>query len=240
MAERALTDVELERWLADDLAAARVAAATEADKTRLEELRTEHAAFLGTVDVAAEVRAIERRAARTKPEPKRLAVWWRWAMAGGALAAAAAALLVFSRRGPEVTREDDVITKGDGVGLVIHVATEGGSRQVATGDTVAPGAHIRFEIAASRRGYVAVVGIDGSGAATVYYPYGASQPAAIDPSIDRQLPGAIALDATPGDEKFFALYSEHPFAIEPLIPLVRSAGALPSGVSSALVVLHKK
>jgi len=82
MADRAFTDLELERFLAEDLPAARraeiEAKATTADRTRLDELRSENQAFLAQVDVAAEVRAIGRRMEKLAPEPRKLATWWRW------------------------------------------------------------------------------------------------------------------------------------------------------------------
>ena len=99
MADRRLTDLELERWLADDLPEARRGAASDADRRRLDELRAEHAALLGAVDVGAELRAIEQRIARAAPPPRRFARW-TWLASGGALAAAAAvALLVVLRPG---------------------------------------------------------------------------------------------------------------------------------------------
>ena len=67
MVERKLTDLELERWLADDLSADRHTEATDADRKRLEELRVEHQAFLAQTDVDAEVRAIGRRARGQRP-----------------------------------------------------------------------------------------------------------------------------------------------------------------------------
>ncbi|MBA3456199.1 MAG: DUF4384 domain-containing protein [Deltaproteobacteria bacterium] len=238
MVDRAVTDVELERLLAEDLPAARVSEieskATTADRARLDELRAENQAFLAHVDVAAEVRAIGRRMEKLAPEPRKLATWWRWMFAGGALAAAAAALLIIVRR-PDQTVEDDIGVKGGDVALIIH--TE--HRQLASGDTVQPGERIRFEINAGRRGYVAIIGIDGAGAQTVYFPFNGTQPAAIDPSVDRILPGAVKLDATPGDERFFALYSEQPFILDTVLPALRGA-KLPAGVASAEVVLHKQ
>lgn len=238
MGDRAFTDLELERLLAEDLPAARVAdierKATTADRARLDELRAENQAFLAHVDVAAEVRAIGRKMEKLAPEPRKLATWWRWMFAGGALAAASAALLIVVRR-PDMSAEDDIGIKGGDVGLILH--TE--SRQLASGDTVQPGERIRFEINAGRRGYVAIVGIDGAGAQTVYFPFHGTQPAAIDPKVDRILPGAVKLDATPGDEKFYALYSEQPFLFEVVLPALRGA-KLPAGVASAEVLLHKQ
>jgi len=104
---------------------------------------------------------------------------------------------------------------------------------------VLPGDKLRFEIHAARRGYVAVVGIDGSGALTVYHPGNGTGPLAFDPRA-RLLPGAIALDATPGDERFYALYSATPFALDTVLPLVENHSPLPPAISKAEVVLHKK
>ena len=241
MGERTFTDLELERFIAEDLPVARKAEieakATTADRTRLEELRAENQAFLAEVDVAAQVRAIGRRMEKLEklaPEPRKLASWWRWVFAGGALAAAAAALLIIVRR-PDKTVEDDIGVKGGDVALIIH--TE--HRQLASGDTVQPGDKLRFEINAGRPGYVAIIGIDGAGAQTVYFPFQGTAPAAIDPTVERILPGAVKLDATPGDERFYALYSEQQFVLDAVLPALRGA-KLPVGVTSAEVVLHKQ
>jgi hypothetical protein len=231
MAERKFTDLELERSLAGDLS---LDGATPADTARLDELRAENAAFLGTIDVAAEVRAINRRAEQLAPEPAK--PWWRWVFAGGGLVAAAAAVILVVRpRGDKVVDDDDDIrTKGGGITFVIHAK----SRELATGDAVAAGEKIRFEIGAPKPGYVAVVGIDGRGATTIYYPFGATAPAAYDPAATRLLPGAIELDATPGAERFYAIYSAQTFAIDAVVPAIREAKP-PAGVSTAEVVLEK-
>jgi len=235
MAERAFTDLELERLLANDLPAARAAEieskSTQADRTRLEELRKEHAAFLSTVDVAAEVRAIGKRMATAEPAPKR--IWWRWFATGGALVAAAAAVLLVVRRGGSEQTDPDLLIKGDGVSLVVHTPT----RRLATGDSVLSGERLRFEVMATRKGYVSIVGVDGTGKPSVYVPFGGDAAIAFDPAIS-MLPGAIQLDATPGDETYFAFFSEQPFAIDSVLPAVRG-GRLPDGVTSSQIVLRK-
>jgi hypothetical protein len=228
MSERTFTDLELERSLAGDLDLGN--RASDADRARLEQLRVEHAAFLGKLDVDAEVRAIGRRMAKLEHSEARPRKMWRWIVSAGALAAAAAAVLVLVRRPGE--QAPDFQTKGDGVTLRIHVAAGSDSKQLASGDLVAPGSHIRFEIDAVSPGYVAVIGIDATGVTTVYYPYGGADAAAFDPRASRLIPGAIALDATPGDEHFFALYSSKPFKIP-------SITALPAGISQSEVVLKK-
>ncbi len=248
MAERQLTDLELERWIAGDVPAARAAEleakATDADRARREELAAEHAAFLGTVDVDAEVRAIGKRMTRmenAEAEAKPAQSWWRWIFTGGALAAAAAALIIFvGRRDPEAPTDDDIGIKGDSITLVVHAASESGSRTLASGDTIDPGTRIRFEVGAPRSGFVTVIGFDARGATTVYYPYGGAQAAAYDPKTGGLLPGAIAVDATPGAEKYFAVFSEQPFSVESVAAGVQGKGAFPQGISHAQVVLEKR
>ncbi|HEY5946909.1 MAG TPA: hypothetical protein VIV40_15505 [Kofleriaceae bacterium] len=240
MAERRFTDLELERQLAGDLPALRAfdTQASDADRARLAELRAEHEAFLRTVDVGNEVLRIQQRVARAAPEKR---VWWRWLVPAGALAAAAAVVLVLLRRGSDQPHnpDDDFQVKGDEISLVVHVATESGSRRVTTGDDVAPGDKLRFEVNAAKPGYIAVVGIDGSGQLSIYHPGNGSGPIEFDPHA-RLLPGAIKLDATPGDEHFYALYSPAPFAFDIVLPALQENRSLPAGISKTEVVLKKK
>jgi hypothetical protein len=227
MAERRFTDLELERSLAGEL---QLAQATEADRARLSELRDVHAAYLASVDLDNEVKRIQQRVEREAPQRR---AWWRWAAPIGTIAAAAAALLIVLKvRGKTEQAPDELTTKGSDIALVIHVATEGGSRPLASGDTVAPGARLRFEVPGTRSGYIAVVGVDSTGGTTVYYPFGGAQAAPL--GLERLLPGAIQLDASAGDEHFFALFSAQPFAIP------QTVAALPAGLVSSEVVLHKK
>ena len=243
MAERRFTDLELERKLAGDLSPARAAAleaeATDADHARLAELEAASQAFLAGVDLDLEVRRIEQRAERLAPAPRR--GWLRWLFPAGALVAAAAAIvLVFfanrrsERGGSGSGSGDDLMTKGDDISLVIHTP----DARLASGDTIAPHTRLRFEVQGSKPGYIAVIGLDGSNAATVYYPYGASEAAAL--GADRLLPHAIEIDETPGDEQFFAVFSTRPFAIDTVMPVIKAGGPAPAGMTISHVVLHKK
>jgi hypothetical protein len=236
MADRRFTDVELERSLAGDLPAARAQLvdrdATDADRARLAELRAERDAYLAGIDVDAEVRLIRARAS-LMPAPRR---WWRWALPA-VLAAAAAAIFVFVIR-PKGD-DDDVLVKGEPVTLTIHRAEASGSRPLASGDVVHPGDRIRFEVTAAKKGYIAIVGLDGSGATTVYFPFASSVPVDFDPAAGPVLPGAIQLDATPGDERFFAIYALQPFSIDTVITQLRARRAFSGGITAAEVILHK-
>lgn len=237
MADRMLTDLELERWIADDLPEPRRQTATAADRARLEALRAEHAAWLATVDVPAELRAIQQRT-DLSARPARWR-WTTWTIASGALAAAAVVAVV-SLRGPAVVEDSDLRSKGDSVSFAIHVATPSGSSRLASGDTVHAGDRIRFELHVPDRGYVAVVGIDGTGASTVYYPFGATSPILIEPKAGGVLQGAIALDDAPGDERFYALYALWSFPLDTGLAARLRSGASPQDVQVAEIVLHKR
>ena len=217
MAERALTDLQIERALAEarDLPAK----ATEADRARAAELRAANDAYLASVDVDVEVRRIQARVrieqSQGTPSPGRGKRWFMWIAPFGALAAAAAVVLVLIRR---PANDDDVITKG-GIALVLHRP----SGTLHDGDTVTPGERIRFEVSGTQAGYVAITGVDGSGKHSIYVPVRSI-------GRDRLLPGAIELDATPGDEHFIATFATHPFDLS----------AVPADAQTAEIVLHKK
>ncbi len=236
MADRAYTDLELERSLAGELDLDLERRATAADRARLDQLRTHHAAFLDGVDLDAEVTAIRRRATPQVTASRRLG-WPRWLVSGGALALAAAAVIVLVGR--IRSPDDDVRTKGD-VSLIVHLARGSGTTRVTSGDVAAAGDRLRFEIAAPGPGYVAIVGIDATGTTSVYYPSSADRPAAIDPRVEPLLPGAIELDATPGDETFYALFAVQPFAVSRELARIRAGTALSDGVKRAEIVLHKR
>jgi len=243
MADRALTDLELERWLADDLPADRTRAATAADRARLDELRAEHAAFLAGVDVAAELRGIGRRVASASAAPaRRIAPRRAWLVPGGALAAAALVVVVVGvvLRGPppDPDPDDDRRIKGGSVGLVIHAATGDDTRRIASGDPVPAGDRIRFEVSVPGPGYIAVVSLAASGTASVYYPFGGRAAAAIAPGAGAVLPGAVRLDAAGGDEQIYAVYGDRPFALDDALFAALRGGAPPAGTTATRVVLH--
>ena len=237
-ADRKLTDLELERHLAGDLPEPRFALATDGDRARLGELRAEGEAFLRTVDVDMEVKRIHQRVERMTPAKRS---WLRWFVPSGALAAAAAVILVVIKRGGDDSGRppDDLSVKGDDIALVVHRASGDTSKRLASGDAVRAGDRIRFELGGLKPGFVAVIGIDGSGQPTVYHPDGGAKPTAFDPA-NRLVPGAIELDATPGAERFFAVYSERPFAFEVVLPALATDAALPAGISKSEIVLQKQ
>ena len=169
----------------------------------------------------------------------------RWLLLGAGLAAVAAAavLVVFAGGrggggGAGGPRDPDPPAQGAAISLIVHVEAGAEDRVLRPGDAVQPGARLRFEVHAGRRGYVAVLGVDGAGEVTVHYPPGGLAPAGFDPR-DRLLPGAAALDATPGDERLVAVYAERPFSLDATLAAVRARRPLPAGVTSSEIVLHE-
>jgi uncharacterized protein DUF4384/putative zinc finger protein len=96
-----------------------------------------------------------------------------------------------------------------------------------------PGDAVRFTITVREPVFVAVIGLDASGKANVYYPE-AGQLARLEAGSDQPLPAAIELDATPGDERLYAVFCESAVPIARVTEAVErspDAPALPPGCS---------
>lgn len=80
---------------------------------------------------------------------------------------------------------------------------------IASGDAVYPDDALQLVYSAADAMYLAVLGRDGSGRASVYFAAD-GRAAAIAAGHDQTLPHSIVLDDTPGDEVFFALFCTEP------------------------------
>jgi len=158
--------------------------------------------------------AVARKAKDRASPPGRRALVWGLAVAAPA---GAVALVVSRMTGPNASPSDDVLAKGGGAlppALEIH-ARRGAALFQVTGDArVRPGDTIRFVVHRPEGlTHVMIVSVDGVGAATLCFPYGGRQSAEIAGVRARaELPGAIVLDASPGPERVFALFSRAPLA----------------------------
>jgi hypothetical protein len=145
--------------------------------------------------------------------------WWRWTALVAPLLAAAALLLFFARRGD--VAEPDVRVKG---ATTFQVFAKRGDRVFAVrdGTKLAAGDQIRFVAGGTR--YLLIGSVDGAGKPTVYYPYGGPRSAQIaeQPS---ELPGSIVLDAAPGPERVFALFSQQPLEAPVVTRALAALGA---------------
>lgn len=154
-----------------------------------------------------------------------------WPLWGAALVAVAAMVAVMA-----LPPADDGI-RVKGAGLSLDVVAEGGAgqRRLAPGAVVHPGERLGFRVRSDRPGHLLVVNIDGSGTLTPCVGSGASAPVAA--SADWvTLPGAVRLDAQPGEERILAVRCDQAFTVDDL----RAAGGrAPEGCVVTTIPLTK-
>ncbi|MBI5548678.1 MAG: hypothetical protein HY901_32755 [Deltaproteobacteria bacterium] len=142
------------------------------------------------------LRGIEERTARgslwTLP-------WTRWAAAGAAVAMATLLLLV-AREEPGGLRY-----KG-GPLLQVYGIHQGRVQELHSGDRVEPGDRIRFAADGGGAGFLLVISVDGAGKTTVFAPFGGARSLSLAPGRN-ELEESVELDASPGPERLFALFS---------------------------------
>lgn len=127
--------------------------------------------------------------------------WWRrWAVWLPALAGAAAVAFFALRPvvGP-VAPPDGVRTKG-GLALYVQLAVDGGSREIVSGERLAPGSRLRFQVDLPEAGRVAIIGVEADGGRYAVWPLDPAASDALDAGDRQLLSGAFGLDAAPGRE----------------------------------------
>ncbi len=145
-----------------------------------------------------------------------------------ALVPVAAGLLLFvqgaRRPGPApVEPAGPLIAKG---GAPLQLVARRGERIFAvTGRTrLAAGDQLRFVVHGAEAPYVLIASIDGSGQASVYFPYRGTESARIEPAGRIELPGSVVLDHAAGPERVFALFSRAPLRAEAVTKALRELG----------------
>ncbi len=152
---------------------------------------------------------------RTLPVARRS---WRWAWVAVPALAAAVLWLVVTR-----DRQDELGIKGDATWQVF-ANRNGETFAVHDGTTLVAGDRIRFVVTPNGAPYLLVASVDGAGVTSIYYPYGGTQsgPTGGERS---ELPGSIVLDAAPGPERLYALFSNDPIAADVVTEQLRVIGA---------------
>jgi hypothetical protein len=137
-----------------------------------------------------------------------------WRLAGGALAATAA-LLVMVRlehlEHPETQARPAVQLKGTArIGFFIQ--RDGHAERGSPGQRVAPGDQIRFDYTSDRPMYLAIYSRDTAGTVSVYFPAG-EMAQRISEGYGALLPSAVELDEVLGAERVFALFCQTSFRV---------------------------
>ncbi|MGH7284490.1 MAG: DUF4384 domain-containing protein [Polyangiaceae bacterium] len=138
---------------------------------------------------------------------------WLAFAATGAAALAAAAMLVLQVHPSTNAGESTRLKGGAHIGFFVKHG-DGVSRGYAD-EAVAPGDSLRFVYTSATDGYIAVLSVDGSRHASIYYPDGPNAVHA-NAAVDEPLPNSVVLDATLGREKLYGLFCHDPIALEPV------------------------
>lgn len=231
-AAHCLSNLTLDRLLVEELddvgraAAMGHVAGCRRCSARLSELRAERDRF------AVETRPLVLPAARPRP------LTGRALFAGGAVAlGAAVAILLIVRGGRDQMIDPQAIdatqVKG-GLRLGLYIKRGDSVIEGRSGDVVHPGDAIRFAYTSTSAGYLMILGRDGAGRVSVYYPEG-DRAAPIRPAEDQVLPGSIVLDDVPGSEEIVALACVHPVAAAAAQAALRASRQAPERIAGCAV-----
>lgn len=151
---------------------------------------------------------------KLRPVPlwERMRQKWTLALPFAGLVAATAVLLVVVPFGTQQVEQPYYGIKG---GARMDLVALRGDRQISVGNdtSLAPRDRIRFLVDPAGASYVIVASRDGQGNVTLYYPYEGQVSAQLRPGF-QELPGSIELDAVPGRERLFAVFSDVPLHAE--------------------------
>jgi len=195
---RKLTDLQLERFLADAMSPAERAQVDAAlgrspeDAEALRLMKADTEALMVQLPPAAFVEKVMP----TKPGSRAFGAWW----AALATFAAVVVAVVVWRSSPD---EDDLRVKGS-VGWKVLASGKGAVRTLAPRDAIVPGETLSFQVTSAEPRYVAVL----SHAPDGWFVYA---PAVRIESGQSVLQTAALLDETVGDETLFLASSEAPF-----------------------------
>ncbi len=217
--EGCVSDLRFDRLLADELDADAARAVRDhvtgcaRCASRLAEIEAARAAFAASAPPLP-ARVVDLRRRRRNP------AWL--ASTAGALAAAAALVLWSRAHSPVLDPSNDGAdiasqgTRSKGAArLGLYIERRGAVTRAQEGDTVHPEDRIQFTVTSAEGGFVAVIGIDGAKAATVYYPTG-PRAEAFGPGTDVALRTSTILDATLGPEVDYGLFCATPIDLEPV------------------------
>jgi len=155
----------------------------------------------------------------TAPTPKR--PWWRtWSVALLPLVVAALALFVVQIPDGSNNRLKGINGINGPADLDFFVLQDGEARPGVDGERVRPGDRVQFSYRSGGLDTLVIIGVDGAGTVTVFYPERGERPEPIEPDGRRVLEGSIELDDAPGPEVFVGVFGVED--VEQALELVES------------------
>lgn len=171
------------------------------------------------------LRQLERREAAARARPRGL----RRLVTALAVAAPLALLAILAPRVLHPAGDDAGVTFKGGGAFRVAVSRGGtGAPELAAPDgIVRAGDALRFAYQAPEDGYLLVLELDGRGEAAVLHPFGGAEGARVAAATRDFLPGSVVLDAAPGPEHLFAVFSPRPVEAGPLLAALRAQARRP-------------
>jgi len=216
-----LSELALERWiageLADTTAAARHLARCADCQARLHHRSEARSVFGRRADLAALAQATWRRAG-VAPSSRR-----RRLLALGAVAAVACLVVAIpTLLSPRIGERLDGLRAKGGLALELFVRhPDGAVASMVPEGTAVPGDQLRFRVVTPRKGFVAIVSVDGAGQVSAYLPAAGSLPAVGAGA--HLLDGAVELDDVLGHERLLAFLCSEPLDGATVLAGVRGA-----------------
>lgn len=242
LSEDCLSDLQLDRWLARELSQREQpklevhVARCSSCRERRAELEEEHRLFGQSAPEPAA--SSQLRAMEPSHEVAALRTLGRgvWLAGAGVLAAAAALALLVTGTEQSLSPGEDHLSKGTrtkgGVASLGWIVRRGS--EVFAGHPDQPlrsGDALRFTVSAREPVHVAVLGLDAAGQLSVYHPEG-DRLSKVEVGQEQALPGAIELDAMPGEEQLYGVFCKTDVPLAAIrAALERSSAAplLPNG-----------
>lgn len=230
-----VSDLRLDAYLAEDVSAEEVRAVRAhvehclRCRERLEALAAVRAHYLARPDAVSFGQQLALRAGRERG-PKRRSP--RVYALGGALAVAAAFLLLAWPRTPPTRQLETRLKGGERFGFYVQHA--GRTRRGSDGERTSPGDLLRFTYSTDRTAQFAVLSYDPAKHASVYVPF-----MSVAPGVNVAAPLSVELDASLGSELLYGLFcAQRPALAELLRVLEQRAGAPPVAAGCEVVRLQ--
>lgn len=136
---------------------------------------------------------------------ERVSRWLRRGLAPLVLAGAAAAVAIVALR-PADTGPADVLRPKGALALHVYRLVDGHAQEAVSAEAFAPGDRLRFKVNLPSEGHVAIFGVERSGKLYTAWPLEEGTDTHLNAGDDLELPGAVKLDETPGEEILYLVH----------------------------------